>query len=876
MSQWTDSARAALERYFEEKRQAFETSGADANEVIEDLRLHVNEEIAAARLGVVTEQDVRRILSRIGAPDAGLPAAPSVPREPARETLAPVRTRKVPGWLLLLAGVLWPLAAIGFEFFTGGCAGILFDPTPTIAHLILTVFVPVTNLWLWLALRREPASWSRWMVWANGVASGVALVYTLMFLPVTPFACIGVIFYGIGLLPLAPLASLFAALALRGHLRRATEVAGPVRGFGPGLGIGMAALVLATLPMAVSEYAVRLAVSESARESAQGIGWLRVVGDRELLLRACYGRAGRSGQLYSWGKPVPAEAAREVYFRVYGEAFNSVPPPALYAGRVRWNLLEDEFTWDNDQGGDAVAGRVKGLSAIASRQDGFVDPNAALAYLEWTLEFKNDSRLQREARAQILLPPGAVVSRLTLWIDGEEREAAFGGRSQVKGAYKAVVQQRRDPVLVTTCGPDRVLMQCFPVPPEGGRMKIRMGMTAPLALDDAGQGRLRWPCFLERNFSLPEDFRHSLWLESVAPMEVSYPGLSTEQPKPGAFAARALLRDAELARAGACLTARRDSSVTNVWARDERGGSGHIVRQALVPTVGPRAERVMLVVDGSKGMDAFSAEITAALAALPAETELGLLVARDGVEEILPPQRLSPEQRQRVGGQIRRLTGSGGHDNVEALGRALELAAGASRGAVVWVHGPQPVSLSSLEPIRQRLERSPQPPLVFSVQTVPGPNRVLEQLDGLRTVLSAPRAGSVEQDLKRVLQNFDGRTVRWQWTRERIPAPEKARPEDGPEVSAHLARLWAAAEVPVMAAHRKVSEATQLATTYQLVTPVSGAVVLETQQQYDQAGLQPVPANTVPVIPEPGAAALWLAGAVAWILRRRRRIPGAG
>ena len=103
--------------------------------------------------------------------------------------------------------------------------------------------------------------------------------------------------------------------------------------------------------------------------------------------------------------------------------------------------MEEEFTWDKDQAGDAVAGRVRGLSLATSRQDGVVYPEAALAYVEWTLEFKNDSRLQREARAQIALPPGAVVSRLTLWIDGEERDAAFGGRSQVKTAYKEVVAE---------------------------------------------------------------------------------------------------------------------------------------------------------------------------------------------------------------------------------------------------------------------------------------------------------------------------------------------------------------------------------------------------------------------------------------------------
>jgi hypothetical protein len=46
-------------------------------------------------------------------------------------------------------------------------------------------------------------------------------------------------------------------------------------------------------------------------------------------------------------------------------------------------------------------------------------------------------------------------------------------------------------------------------------------------------------------------------------------------------------------------------------------------------------------------------------------------------------------------------------------------------------------------------------------------------------------------------------------------------------------------------------EAVELAARYQLVTPVSGAVVLETQEQYRQAGLQPVDAGSVPTIPEP-------------------------
>ncbi len=55
---------------------------------------------------------------------------------------------------------------------------------------------------------------------------------------------------------------------------------------------------------------------------------------------------------------------------------------------------------------------------------------------------------------------------------------------------------------------------------------------------------------------------------------------------------------------------------------------------------------------------------------------------------------------------------------------------------------------------------------------------------------------------------------------------------------------------------RNLDEAIQLAANYQLVTPVSGAVVLETAQQYKDEGLEPVNTSTVPTIPEPETWAL--------------------
>jgi hypothetical protein len=53
---------------------------------------------------------------------------------------------------------------------------------------------------------------------------------------------------------------------------------------------------------------------------------------------------------------------------------------------------------------------------------------------------------------------------------------------------------------------------------------------------------------------------------------------------------------------------------------------------------------------------------------------------------------------------------------------------------------------------------------------------------------------------------------------------------------------------------------------------VSGAVVLETKQQYDEAGLEPVPPGSVPTIPEPETWLLIIValGVLAFRLRKRK------
>jgi hypothetical protein len=813
-------------------------------------------------------------------PSSARPAImPSVPPPAAakpRALLGPIG-----GVFLLFFGVVLPAATVVIELVSGWCASMLFDPIPSLVHVGLIASVPVINLATMVALRRRRGEYARWMGWANGFALGVAGFYALMFLPVTPFAVIGIIFFGAGLLPLSPLTSLVCAIILCFRLRRLADGEIPSHAPGRWTGIGLAVLVLVAMevPKAITCVGLQMAASSEPGAEIRGLRLLRFGGSRDMLLRACYvrqqGVMGDPIQFFfnEFGSRVSEDQTRSIYYRVTGTPFNMMKPPSLRG--ARGDVFFDD--WDFGTGGDQVQGRLRGLSLSDSRQDTVVDPDSCTAYTEWTLVFKNQSARQQEARAQVALPPGAVVSRLTLWIDGQEREAAFGGRSQVREAYQKVVTRRRDPVLVTTSGPDQVLVQCFPVPPGGGTMKIRLGVTGPLDLDSRTAGLLRLPFFVERNFEIPEQLGHGVWVESRNRLSTKHTALTVSQESQQAFTVRGTVQGAGLDEPIA-VGVERDAEQVEAWVSDTRGGDAAVVRQVLVekPVDAPR--RVVIVVDGSRRMHPFANSIADALKTLPAGVELAVLLASDEVVELAAVGPADDRTVRSAAEAIRQASYVGGCNNAPALAKAWDLAAASGNSVILWLHATQPVDLSGVEALRQRWERRPGKPLLFSAQFGGGPDLIVQRLDDLQCVRRIGRSDSPVDDVRHAIKLWsDGATV---------PAYERSRvvgatPPAGKDGSFHVARLWAYDEILRLAGSRTVADrgqALKLAGAYQLVTPVSGAVVLETQQQFDEAGLNPVSPDSVPTVPEPETWMLIIVGLlllVAARLIRRRKHAGA-
>ena len=852
MADWTDTAEREFETQLRRLKWRFAKLGLDEHRLVRRLREAIDEDAGERGMDTIggdrMEEFFRDAAVRLG----------------LMEAKVQLRGRTFVLWF----GVVLPAIAILVEVLCRPCASTVFDPFPTVMHGVLVVLVPCANLLIWWVSARWSDRSVVKLTVANGLAIGVAFVYGLIYLPFSPLAVIAILFCGLGLLPLAPIFALAAALLCFRYLRRVAIASNRAYLGAAGGGFAAGIVVLCALEgrFTATHLGVRMVVSDSVEHRRNGIRLLRTLGDDDYLLRMCYVRQHRATDIGSFllasaGGGDTADA-RLAYYRLTGRPFNEVEPPPLFRGRRSRGRAFDEAL-----GGLTVGGKVEGLSLHSSRMDGSIDADAALAYLEWTLEFVNSSSWQREVRAQVWLPPDGVVSRLTLWVDGQEREAAFAARGKVREAYERVVQRRRDPVLVTTSGPDRVQVQCFPVPPNG-EMKIRLGITAPLVLASKAQGTLHLPQFIETNFVTPADVQHAIWMESKSPLRPSVPSITAENPKPSLYAARG---EATVGQVGVFVTAGRAAEALNCWTTDPIGKDTHVVTQTIEPVAVRAPSRVVIVVDGSAGMAAVASRVAETLTALPEGIEFAAILASDAPVELAEPQRGTADLYRQVSEAFGSRDFVGGRDNVPALELAWDLVAQSQDGVIVWVHGAVPVELSPASGLRQRWERRPDRVRMFDAQVAPGANVIARKLDGLPQIESC-------RDLKALFRAWDGQQTKWSFKRRRVAKQEaEAFMGERKQTSAHLARLWAYEQVLQDAPQGRLDAAIKLAASYHLVTPVTGAVVLETQRQFEEAGLEPAEADSVPSIPEPEMVLLMVLAAVVllWAWWRRRVTCGA-
>ena len=787
-------------------------------------------------------------------------------------------------FFVIVFGVILPTSTLGIEFFTGMSGSEYFDPIPTPWHILVVFLVPLSNaIVLGYVLRKSkvPPYFTGYL---SALAFCIGALYSIPYLPILPIAVPAILFYGIGLLPLSPALSAISALILRRGLKRRGllgengRVPGRRKALVTVLGIVCA---LEAQPL-VTNIGLTMAVSPKESTSQRGIDLLRNFGDRDIILGICFGRQGRMVDPFtalvrsSNSYRLTTDRARELYFQVTGESFLSAKPPRS----VRNSAYDSSWFFDVNQGTRVIGRKSQDLELITSTIGGSVDASSALAYTEWTMVFRNSGYTQREARTHIALPPGGLVSRLTLWVNGEEKEATFAARGKVERAYQQVVAARRDPVLVTSDGPDRILLQLFPVPPSG-TMKVRIGITSPLRLTAEQQPIFTLPSFRDGNFQIGDQFRHDLWIDSKMVGTVKKWDIRGNTQDDGSFSVRGTLTTDELSQGEIEYPAIEMGSSSYTDDPQAPGQNQIIQRFERIPL--PRKEQVIAVIDASRTLESKRGEIEELLSHLRGKVDVEIILATDQVQPRAAFQhrsiaRDSKDFSEEIRNAMESVSFRGGQDNIPALSKALDVSQGSKRSIVLWWHGPQPIRSASTESFLQRVERMQALPQVYDIEVGNGENSILQELDRMQIIQAAP---ALSERLSSLVDHLVSEDSQVSVTRLKLPAPEANLPSTARKTSSHLARLWAFDEVRRGIQSR--SKALQdtvgvLGAAYSIVTPFTGAVVLETQAQYDANGLTPAKPldGNVPTVPEPETYALMVVALLIFVATVRKQRGAVG
>lgn len=692
------------------------------------------------------------------------------------------------------------------------------------AKLALLLVVPFFNFVVWAAVRKRYLVRPRLIGLMNGFAFGLSVAWVCIWFFKVVLAQGGSSckFGWMLLLCTAPFLN-FAASCLGLELWNKTEAS--IRR------VTMTFAVLGVLLSSLFVFAplARAAYVQSLLTSARGASTdalpevlkdLRSVATDEDLLPSRFplgGFALAEMLMLARGLETNAEIDNDLYFKITGKPVNGAS-----------STLKPNDSSATSTVSPVVGVKMPGLSLARSQMAGSVDAVTYSGALDWTLVFHNSSLNTQEARCEISLPSGAVVSRATLWIDGEPRDGAFAATPKVQQAYRDSVGQQVDPLLVTMTAPDKLLVQCFPVTAGGGEMKVRLGFKLPLETSDGKTCTMKLPKMVASNFSQSRRQRLQLTSHDVFMQSKSMPGVVASRTEAGnaltgIFKTGPQDSDTEV-------VVQRNSFPTTVATLDWYSKKPRYIVQSLQETTRPSLKRLFVVVDSSASLSDSAAQIRSVIAEIPAHLK--------------PDVVLANTQGQAV---IRAESFVGGQDNWATLRETVENAAERANSAVLWIHGPQPVApkltdssmLDLVHPVR-----------LYDLQIVPGENMLLSALrrEDASSLISCESIGQNNSP-------FDLSTMKTVWqaaegsakanskhlsVRRTLSASEPpCRVIEDRAVSAQATALWAREEVAKLIASGDTREAQMLGTAYRLVTPVTGAVVLEKANDYKPARLLP-------------------------------------
>ncbi|HEY9788716.1 MAG TPA: hypothetical protein V6D17_25230 [Candidatus Obscuribacterales bacterium] len=763
---------------------------------------------------------------------------------------------------------------------------LLNHPIETIVEILLLLSIPFVNYRLWSALCKNDCRFTFARGLLSGISIGIAMLIAALCIAAIPAgygelaAAVGTDFTtGFFMITALAMAAGLVGVHLINKIRLKMEFPKSrlrvVTFVLSGALIGVLMFITAETRGWCVRIAEKSAVSHIPSERLQGLEMLRKLeAQRELLMEASDARAAGIAGLFF---PIKQVDMHQLYFTVTGKPFHDEKDGDLSA-------MSDDYLQRH-----VVGSAVKGLSLVRSAMDGSVNADELSATVGWTFVFRNDTQSEQEARAQVALPRGAVISGLTVWQRGEPIEARFAREDKEEGTSGWVDADHNSPAVISDLGRGRYLLHCYPIP-QDEQLKISMNVVLPLGIENLDTAEIILPRFVASNFDLKGE--HTLSLAGKYEMHSRAQNVKSHKTPVGQYVLDGVLDQSQIQHTPLMVLTRRNGTMQTIAAGDsfatkraQREAKEEAERkkreqrqQEQEDMDGPGPQQVVLMIDGSKGVRQQLEDVNLVyrhkrhrapapkVVAKPihkfvvrtikevvSRAPKRLIVVLDGsatiknnlkdikgsLASIAHPEPISlmvasqesselsaPTPLREALPKLDKINFIGGQDNLKTVVKAAEAAGEAEGGVVLWIHGAQPALSRDIYIMSPFAHK----PGLYELSLDSGETDCVEYFKNhgeLTSFQSIQRSTNLTQDLNDFF-------AKWQPGRREFVVsysledklPNNCLVIKDRERKAQLLALNARKMVDEFLHERRKDKAAEIACDYQIVSPVTCVAVL--------------------------------------------------
>jgi XrtN system VIT domain protein len=364
----------------------------------------------------------------------------------------------------------------------------IFEDLPVWIYMTTLIFC-ITNFFIYKELKENYTTLALFFI--NGVSYTVILYYTLYLLPIIPFSIIGIILLGIGFYGLAPLIISFI------HLISITKSFQENKTYFNSFALGFLTVVIALVT-----FVIRLNIESEKITQNETITSFDYNDDLPNYIKISQNLEPNFFNEILLKKDIVYKGPEE-FFSFRG--LNSFGTKQFNERKIHNPFITIAYIFckdlnlDNDDRISILKSnfdkRLETEEQLWSGEDLFTKnikedvklfPESRLAYTEITMNIacKKDSWQDKEAIYSFQLPEGSVATSLSLWVNGIERKGVLTTKEKAQTAYKQIVGvEYRDPSLMQWKEGNKVVVRVFPVRYKTPRT-FKCGFTTPLRVED--------------------------------------------------------------------------------------------------------------------------------------------------------------------------------------------------------------------------------------------------------------------------------------------------------------------------------------------------------------------------------------------------------